>query len=198
MATTQPRCNRNDRPDDDQREGDRTPPVLVESGEPVCALTARPEEAQHDEDESHRESDATHLERIVGPLTSGCWRTRRCGAGTLASFRCTHREVSRGSSPTGSQWRRRVVDRWNLTRSTRSVAGTGCASWRNDADFIAGTGTSPRGRGRRSASAARIKTAKHAQGRGRRSASAARIKTAKHAQASVRVGWSVRQGPLPG
>ena len=49
--------------------------MLVESGKPVRALAARPEDAQHDKDGSHRESDATHAERVVGPLTSGRSRT---------------------------------------------------------------------------------------------------------------------------
>jgi hypothetical protein len=85
-ATTQPRRNRNHRPDDDHRYGDGTPPMLVESGKPVRALAARPEDAQRDKDRSHRESDATHTERIVGPMTSSPSRTRPSGTGTLASF----------------------------------------------------------------------------------------------------------------
>src|SRR5579863_2128825 len=81
MGTTQPRRNRSDEPDDDHRHRDGTPPMLVESGKPVRALAARPEGAKRDKDGSHRESDATHAERIVGPMTSGRSRTRSSGAG---------------------------------------------------------------------------------------------------------------------
>ena len=57
--------------------------MLVESGKPVRALAARPEDAQRDKDRSHRESNATHTERIVGPMTSGRSRARPSDTGTL-------------------------------------------------------------------------------------------------------------------
>ena len=67
---TQPRRNRDDRTTDDHRQGNGAPPMLEEGRNSVRALAASPEDAQPDKDGSHRESDATHTERLVGPLTS--------------------------------------------------------------------------------------------------------------------------------
>jgi hypothetical protein len=88
---TQPRRNGHDGTDDDHRQGDGAPPMFVEGGKSVRALAACPEDAQRDKDGSDRESDATHPERVVGPLASdrvtpALWES--CRVTSAARFSC--------------------------------------------------------------------------------------------------------------
>jgi hypothetical protein len=117
MATTQPGRERNDRPDRDHRHGNGTPPMLIESGKAVCALAARPEDAQRDKDGSHRESDASQAARILRPMTSGHPRTRRSGSETLAR----QSGPARGRVARGRAASRQVLDAPSRRAPTQTV-----------------------------------------------------------------------------